>query len=185
MEPVQIYAITAGGVFVVLLLYCASSSISRWIQDRTLFYVFKYLIYPLLIQRRRCLAPFTRWQLLWTVIYWGLTLVCNLIGVRTMSQAGTRAGSLSVLHLIPLCFAGRLSVAADLLGLSWRTYVTLHSSIGVMAFLQALVHALIFVTHSVFLIHDTQQFYGLLVWQGSIVLSSDADRSFRVVSRWR
>ena len=163
MEPVQIYAITAGGLFVILLFYCASASISRWIQDRTLFYVFKYLIYPILVRRRRFFSPITRWQVLWTAVYWGLTAVCNVVGVNTVVQAGNRAGSLSVLHLIPLLFTGRLSFAASLLGLSWQSYVRLHSSVGVIAFLQGLIHTLIFITHNTFRLQDAQQFYGFLV----------------------
>ena len=171
MEPVQVYAIAAGGVLVVLLMYCASSFISRWIQDRTLFYVFKYLVYPVLIRRKRFLAPLTRWYVLWITIYWGVTAVCNLVGVNTIAQAGTRAGSLSVLHLVPLLFTGRLSFAANLLGLSWQSYMTFHSTIGLMAFVQGLIHTLIFVTHHVFRIKDEQQFYGFLVRIPPIVSS--------------
>lgn len=164
MDPAQIYGIVAGGMFFVLLLYRMYTRISRWIQNRTIFYIFRYLIYPTLCRRRRFLEPITRWQSLLTLIYWLSTAVCNLVGVRTLPQAGSRAGVLSVLHLIPLLFTSRLSFAADLFGLSLKTYFQLHGSLGLMATLQGLIHILIYVTHNTFRISDPLQFYGLLVF---------------------
>lgn len=81
-----------------------------------------------------------------------------------MAQAGNRAGSLAALHLVPLLFTNRPSFAADLLGISLQTYLRLHSSIGVMALLQALVHTVIFCSRNVFHINDTLQFNGFLVY---------------------
>lgn len=163
MEPTQIYSIVAGGMLFSLFLYRSYSRISDWIQDRTIFYVFKYLIYPLFFRRRWFLDPITRWRFTLTFVYWLGTALCNVIGVKTWSQASNRAGVLSVLHLIPLLFSGRLSFAADLLGLSLKSYVRFHGVLGYMAFWQGLAHVLLQITHNVFRIRDSLQFYGLLV----------------------
>jgi len=163
INPVQIQGLAAGGIVLVLLLYKMSAYISRWIQDRTLFYIFKYLVYPILIQRRRFLGPLNRYSAFCIGVYWISTAACNIVGVRTLPQAGNRAGSLAVLHLVPLLFSGRLSFAADLLGFSLQTYFRLHNSIGIMAFTQTFIHITIFLANNAFLIHDSQHFYGLLV----------------------
>ena len=163
MDPAQIYGIVAGGMFAFLFLLRLYETLLRWIQNRTLFYIFKYLIYPTLYRRRRFLEPITRWQLFLTLVYWLGTATCNVVGVRSISCAWNRAGVLSVLHLIPLLFSSRLSFAADLIGLSLTNYFKLHKSLGFMAILQGLIHILIYVTHHKFRISNPVHIYGLLV----------------------
>ena len=163
MTPTQIYSIIAGGMLFALFSYRMSSMLSRWIQDRTIYLIFKHLIYPFLFRRRTFLQPFSRWRILLLVLYWSATTVCNVIGVETLAEAGTRAGVLSTIHIIPLMFSSRLSFAADLLGLSLHTYHALHGSIGFMAFVQGLIHVLIFVFHNTLQFRDSLQFYGFLV----------------------
>ena len=163
MDPTLIYGLTAGGLFSVFFLYRVSSYISRWVQDRTLFYIFKYLIYPIFIQRSRLIRPYSRWHALLLTIYWLGTAACNIVGVSTVTQAGNRAGAISALHLIPLFFSNRLGFAADLLGISLQTYLRLHSSLGLMALLQGFIHVIIFFTHNVIHLRNPLQFYGFLV----------------------
>jgi len=133
---------------VFMFLYCASAYISRWIQDRTVFYIFKYLIYPNIIRRSRLSSPFSRWHALLLFIYRSGTVACNIVGVNTINQAGSRAGSLTTLHLIPLLFTNRLSFAADSLGLSLHNYLSLHTLVGLMALVQSLIHTVIFFGHN-------------------------------------
>lgn len=169
MDPTQIYGITAGGILLALLFYRISSIVSCWIQDRTFFLMLKYLVYPFLFRRRTFFQPFSRWRLLLLTLYWCATTTCNLIGVRSLTEAGTRAGVLSTLHIIPLMFSSRLSFVADLLGLSLHTFHVLHGSIGFMAIVQALVHVLIFVLHNVLRLRDSIHFYDFLIrWIFSI-----------------
>ena len=163
MDPVIIYGIIAGAISAILAIYRASSHISRWLQQRTLFYVFKYLIYPTFIRRRRFLGPFTRWRILCTLVHWIATAVCNVVGVRDLPQASSRAGSLATLHLVPLLFGNRLSFTADLLGLSLQTCVVLHKSIGIMAVIQASVHTILFFMRSTLTLQSSRHFWGLLV----------------------
>lgn len=163
MDPTQIYGITAGGMFLGLLSYRIFSIMSCWIQDRTLFLMLKYLVYPFIFRRRTFLQPFNRWRLLLLTLYWSATMTCNLIGIKSLAEAGTRAGVLSTLHIIPLTFSNRLSFVADLLGLSLHTFHALHGSIGFMAIVQALIHVLIFVLHNALRLRDPLHFYGFLV----------------------
>ena len=163
MEPVSIYGIAAGGIFLLFFSYRASAYISRWIQDRTLFYVFKYLVYPILFPRTVLSQPFSRWQAFLMIVYWSGTAVCNLIGVDNAAQAGNRAGALAVLHLIPLLCTNRPAFAADLLGISSQTYMRLHASFGIMALLQTLIHTIISISHNAWNVKEGVQLYGLMV----------------------
>ena len=163
MEPVSIYGIAAGGIFLLCFFYCVSHHISRWIQDRTLFYVFKYLIYPIVIQRTRLSKPFSRWHAIMIAIYWSGTVACNLVGINSFTQAGNRAGALAILNLVPLLSCNRPAFLADLLGISLHTYMRLHTSFGIMVFLQSLIHTIIFATRGHFNIKETMQLNGVLV----------------------
>ena len=176
MDPTQIYGITAGGILFVLFVFRLSSSISIWIQDRTFFLILKYLVYPLLWKRHGLIESVSRWRFLLTFVYWSGTAACNFTGVNTLAQVGTRAGILSTIHLIPLLFSNRLSFAADILGLSFQTYSKLHSSLGSMAFAQALLHVVIFFSRNPFHLKETLQFYGFLVSHHCSVLRLTLNR---------
>ena len=163
MEPVSIYGLAAGGVFLSAFLFCMWSYLSRWVQNRTLFYVLKYLIYPVFIRHNRLFSSFSRWHTLLLLSYWIGTAACNLVGASTVLQIGERAGTLATLHLIPLLFSSRGSFAADLLGISLHTYTRLHKCIGIMALLQSLIHTAIFIIHSGLNLKDGGHFNGFLV----------------------
>ena len=163
MDPVYIYGIAAGSIIITCVLYCASSFISNWIQDRTLFYFFKYLVYPLLVRRTRLSSPLSPWHVLLLLIYWSGTVVCNLIGVHTIVAAGNRAGALAALHLIPLLYTDRAAFVSDLIGISLQFYMKMHRSFGLMALVQSLLHVVVFASHTAFTPKDFLQFYGLLV----------------------
>lgn len=163
MNPTQIYAITAGGAFVLLVFYRISAILFLWIQDRTLFLILKHLIYPFLFKRSRFFNPQTRWRVSLTLLYWLGTAACNVVEVRSLPEASSRAGTLSTIHLIPLLFSDRLSFAADLLGLRLHSYLNLHGAMGFMTFVQDVIHILLFLLRNPLRTRESVQFYGLLV----------------------
>ena len=163
MHPVQIYSFIVGGILALLFLYQASANIVSWVQRRTIFYIFKYLIYPVFFKRHLLLGPTSRWQTILMVLYWAGTAVCNVIGVKSLSEAGLRAGSISVFHLIPLLLSDRLPLAADFLGLSPQSFQRAHTSVGFMATTQGIIHVVVFLSHKSFQLQQSSHFYGLLV----------------------
>ncbi len=75
-----------------------------------------------------------------------------------------RAGTLSLINLIPLYSGLHLSFLADMLGLSVRTYTKLHGSIGVTSGALAAFHigvALAGSKHASF--NSESRLYGLIV----------------------
>ena len=163
MQVVEIYAVVAGGCFLTLVCYRLGMSLLGWVQDRTIYWFFKYLVYPVLIRRHSWIGPCSRWQALSQLVYWSMTATCNVVGIRNIAQFGDRAGIISLLHLIPLLFGDRLSFAADVLGVSLHTYHRLHGTIGFMAILQASMHSLVFVLQLTLQLRERKQLYGFLV----------------------
>jgi len=163
MFPTTIYGIAIGGAYITLLLYRIMKFIYYFVQKRTIFFLLKHVLYPVLIRRRRFTKSVNRGFAVFTVIYWAGTVACNWIGVDNISEAGLRAGTLSTLNFVPLLFVNRLSFGADLLGVSLRTYHLMHGSIGVMAFLQGLFHVIIVLRQSPLRLQDAVQVCGFVV----------------------
>jgi hypothetical protein len=159
MDFIQIYMIILGGC-VVLLLLLRIVSIP---QGRMSGSVQKHLLYPYFYRRFRLLPPATRYGVLLQITYWSVSLTCNFVRIGSIAEIGTRAANLSVLNLIPLLFASRLSFVADFLGISLQRCQQLHSSMGLMASLQALTHILIYTHLHHFSFDESVHFYGLLV----------------------
>jgi hypothetical protein len=163
MDPSQIYGIAIGSLFFLMLLYRSTVRILNSIYSRTLFFLLKHFIYPYLFRRHIFFGPVSRVHFILQVIYWCATAACNVIGVKTFTQASARAGTLSVINLVPLLFSGRLSHAADLFGISLRGFYGLHRSIGLMALTQGLIHIFILIGKRLVSVHAPDQIYAILV----------------------
>lgn len=150
MDPTLIYNFVAGSIFLSIVFYCMFHYISLWIQNQTIFYIFKYLIYPTIFHHWQFFSPITHWQILLTVFYWATTTTCNIIEVKSISEAGKRAATISITHFIPLLLTDYLSFGANLLRLSLKTYSKLHVFLGLMAIIQSLIHILTYITHNTF-----------------------------------
>ena len=154
MDITPIYAIVAGGVFCVLVLVRFSSHIAAVGRYVALF-TSTHLVYPYLLQRHRIVGPWSRVGVVVQLIYVAvniLCLVCKSLSVSragiifrasTISEAGLRAGALTLVNAIPL-FAGlHPAFLADQLGVSLRAVRRLHRSVGFGTFSLAFFHILV------------------------------------------
>lgn len=164
MEYHQLYAIILGGVFLLLfLIRLMVGRLLRLFQLPVFYFLFKHIVYPYAYRRRSFLPPATRGGLVLQVTYWSISLAFNFVRVSSVAEIGLRTARLSVINLAPLLLSGRLSLIADCLGISLQSYQQIHRSIGTMTILQALAHVLILVYQKQILVHDSSQFFGLLV----------------------
>lgn len=166
MEITDIYSAVIGGVVSALVvlhltitlvlsivLYLRANCSARWTSG---------------LWRTICrICPLPSCRFLLQVLYVGGTGVCNFFGVKDVSQAGSRAAKLAISNLIPLCFIGPHDVGARLLRLSLRNYKSFHVTIGIMALLQSLPHAVIATRSTGIVLTDDVQLCGFLVRLGS------------------
>lgn len=176
MDPTQIYALCIGAVGFLLIAHRLSCCLHiyslpfravtylRFPWPSIQLFLFKHFAYPFLYRRPRVLASMTRLGAILRVAYWALTATCNLYKAGTLAEVGGRSASLAVITLVPLLLTGRLSLVADLLGISLRSYVRIHGTMGIMACVQALIHILISIKVRGFSLDNFQHLYGLLVW---------------------
>lgn len=171
----QLYAITAGGVFAIIIVTRLISHLLRVLKEHALVFFLKHILYPLCINRHRILGPWSRASFVFQQIYWAVTILCLSYKASDLSDAGMRAGTLSLINLIPLYSGLHLSFLTDMLELSMRTYTKLHGSIGVMSGALVIFHIAVAVAsskHSSF--SSGSQLYGLIVSSTSTLKASNA-----------
>lgn len=129
------------GCLALLLLHRYIVRCLRYILNPHLLFLFaRHIVHPHLLQRRRLWGPISRFRACLHLLHVGGTLACNVLGVHSLTEARSRAGSLAMLHLVPTLFSPHLSQAADYMGLPLPAYYHLHGALGLMAFLQSVVH---------------------------------------------
>ncbi|KAB5511125.1 hypothetical protein GE09DRAFT_1274351, partial [Coniochaeta sp. 2T2.1] len=159
MDNTHIYAIGFGSLFIILhLIFHLRCVCPRALQPKsfpsalqatqTVSYCFsRHLTYRTLIRRRKFIGHWSWTKALLLLIYLGVNICCLLIPFPGTSQAGLRAGTLSLINMI-LMFAGpHLSFVADALGVSLGTYRYLHLSAGLVSFVLASFHAVVVTVH--------------------------------------
>jgi len=166
MNITQAYAIAAGGIFLIFVLANCRPHMAQLIKHVSLF-TSKHLTYPHLISRHRFLGLWTRADVLVQLIYVAANVFCLSFQAPTVSQAGLRAGTLSLINMVPLFAGFHISFLADLLGVSITTYRRIHRSLGLMSFVLVLFHVLVAVTSGTsFSLATGQHLFALIVSTG-------------------
>ncbi len=162
MDITQAYATAAGGIIVLFILVNSLSHIARLIK---LVHSFTsvHLIHPYLLGRHRFLGPWTRAGVLAQLIHMTANLFSLSYGVSTISQAGLRAGTLSLINMIRLFAGPHLGFLADLLGVSVITYRRLHRSTGLVSFALFLFHILIVLGRGSLSVRTGRGLFGVIV----------------------
>ena len=144
MDISQVYAIAIGGNFCLLLILNSLPYIVRLVRYLSPL-ISKHLIYRYLLHRHRVIGPWSRASVIVQLIYITGNVFCFSFRASTISEAGRRAGTLSLINLIPVFAGPHLSFLADLLGLALSTFQQIHRSAGLMSVFLALFHVLIIV----------------------------------------
>ena len=142
MEITQVYAVVVGGIASAFLLLALMSSLAPfWAYIR--LQMTKHLVYPYILNRHALIGPWSAADVLLQVVYLTVNLFCISFRVANISQAGLRAGTLSLINLCPLFSGPHLDFVADLLGLSLKGYRRVHRSAAFVAFALAIFHVLV------------------------------------------
>ena len=190
MDFDSFYALVLGSVFCILifantlplLLRC-----SRYLSPL----ISKHMVYRYLLQRHRLFGPWSRAAVLLQLVYIAGNTVCAVfrvshgkIQLSTVSQAGLRAGTLSVINLVGLFAGPHLDFLADVFGVASRTLRHLHLSAGVMVVILALFHTLVAVgVRRSFDLRQAQNLFAVIVSvqpRTFSVVANHYNREFRV-----
>lgn len=165
MDSLAIYAIAAGGIFVMLFLTRTVSTVTSWMDLFSIF-VSRHLTLPFVIHRNRFCGPWTRAGVLIHLSYAAVNIFLIFFRIKSLTGAGRRAGELALVNLIFPLSTIHLNYLADLLGIRWSTYRKIHRATGWMAVALLLFHIIIAVKAQgfVFPLHEQQNLFTMLVW---------------------
>lgn len=132
MDPIAIYAITAGGIFAILFLVRALSLLASSGHLFSLA-VSQHLTLPFVIRRHRFLGPWTRAGVFLHLSYAAINVFLVSFRITSLTAAGRRAGELALVNLVFPLSTIHLAYLADLLGIKWNSCRKIHRATGWMA----------------------------------------------------
>lgn len=144
MDLTIIYGIIVASLLFLFCLRGISNLATAIIHSRQVTTFMATHLYPYLYRRQRFLLfnlpPISRLVAVLQFLYWAVTIIFNTIGASTLSEAGSRAGSIAIFNFVPLVMADRLGFMADVMDMPIRNLLHVHKSIGVMTILQTAAH---------------------------------------------
>lgn len=166
MEITLGYAIAVGGAILVATLIHLLPCLPFFIPHTwpLIHRGVRYLAYPYLLRRHRFLGPWTTIDALTQVVYIASNFFCVGFRASDIAQAGVRAGSLSLINLIPLFLGPHLGFLTNVLGVSLRTITRIHRYSGLMACtLMAFHMAVILISGAPFILQSSENIAAVIV----------------------
>ncbi|KAJ5642331.1 hypothetical protein N7490_006331 [Penicillium lividum] len=140
MDILTIYAATAGGILLSIVVIRALIHLGPWSIAVKIF-IAEYVTYPYVLGRHALLGPWSRAGVLMNLSYVTLNLVLVFFKSPSLRIAGNRAGTLSLINAVFLVVSCCLSNIADLLGISLRNCRRVHRAAGWMVLGLVTLHA--------------------------------------------
>ncbi|KAL7940684.1 FAD-binding domain-containing protein [Trichoderma barbatum] len=147
LGPADIYMYCFVGCFLVLFIF--QNIIPHVVPTLRVLIILpaRAIGYYFLINRHALIGPITVASTCFQMIYIGANIASLVYGIDSVAQAASRAGTLSLINLVPLYLTMHLSFIADVLGMSLHTYRQLHQSCGVVAMGHIIFHGAVALTH--------------------------------------
>lgn len=137
MDTTQAYSIVLAGIAFCFLLLNITCYLQNIIKKT------KRLKYWNVLNRHALVGPWSAATLLLQTLYWIVNVFCLSFKVDSLSHAGRRAGTLSLINLSPLLSGLHHDFLAGMLGLSLKTIQRIHRSAAFAAFTLATFHVAI------------------------------------------
>ena len=139
LNAIEIYASSAGGMLIVLLLIEHLSLIRICINVGERL-VRKYLILPLVLRRHRFCGPWTGAEVVTAIIYVAANVFLVCFRASTRQKASANAAMLSTVNMTCLYLSWHWSQLADILGVSLQNVRRIHRSCGLMSLALEVLH---------------------------------------------
>ena len=168
MDLTAKYSLAAGGIFSLLLLAQLIPRIARLFGGVSIF-VSKHVIFPYILKRHEVVGPWTRATVAVHLIYIAANVFCLGFHTSSVSKAGLRAETLSLINIVPLFAGPHLSFLADVLGFSLDSLHRIHRSAGWMSFSLAVFYvSTVVAAGDPFPLSQPQNLFGLIASRQSI-----------------
>ena len=163
MDNAKAYAIGIGSGFVLLILINFSPHV-RLFMKKTSIWTNKYFAYPELVRRHRYIGPWSPADVVLQMCYVAINVFCLSFKTTSVQMAGLRAGTLSLVNMIPLFAGFHISFIADILGIRLALYRLIHRSAGTMSIILLVLHVLTAIaSRNAFPLQVVENLWGLIV----------------------
>lgn len=136
------FAIGFLGILVAAWVICQVTTLYQTFWPPTIRWFRKRIVLPRLFHGRHFFNP-SRLQVICHLLHWVATILYNTYDVASLAQAASRAGQIAVVHIVPLLVSYQLGYVSQTLGISMKSVLELHISMGLMATVQGVVHTFI------------------------------------------
>jgi hypothetical protein len=143
MEIILLYAISIGGVLVILVVRTCLNTPS--IYDYLLFNFLQYAVYPLIVQRRYW-TSITRLEAMLLCGYVIANGVCMGVYITSIDDLIIRSAKMATINMVPLFLGSRTSFFADRVGVPLHAYYLAHHWVGRICVAQGLLHVVLVLT---------------------------------------
>ena len=150
MNVIQVYAIAADDVFLLLLIVKSVSSVQQVLCALVILMI-KHLIYSFIVRRHRLLKSWSRVDVLLQLVYFTINIFCMTFRVIFVKDVEVRAEILAMINMTSFFFEFHLSFLTDILEIFLFNHRRIHRMMKWMSFLLDFVHALA-------IIHDDSSF---------------------------
>ncbi|KAI1340611.1 hypothetical protein F5Y15DRAFT_45284 [Xylariaceae sp. FL0016] len=131
-------ALLYGAGLTACIVFFTFRRIALVIAERGRTHFRRYLLYPLVIVRRRHTSSVTRLDLLFLMSFLGANGI--LLGWPSKDDISKRAALASLINLVPLSFGGKTNPLMSFVGLPLSKYYFAHHWLGRVAFVEAFIH---------------------------------------------
>jgi hypothetical protein len=171
---VYIYSCVVGALAVAFAL---QRLVASFLYHPLVLFFLKHLAYPIIIRRHKYIGPISPLRLLLQGVHGSASVISTVYGSRSVTASIKATGLVSVVHLFPLFLGNHLGTAADVLGLSLRTYRLAHGWIGLTSIVFAIPHIVLGTMH-LKNVHQTSIYFALGV-SAFRLTGSNTDRARR------
>jgi hypothetical protein len=135
--PSSGYAIVTFGLVLLLVLYLVTRFVCQWVASLVSHAILKYLVYATINLLNYKQPPVQ--DVVFTIVYISANAVCIGWKIESAQELSSRCASLLVTNLVVLLPGA--DVAADILQISLKSYLRVHSIIGLVALIEGSIHA--------------------------------------------
>ena len=173
MNGSPLYAIAAGGIFLVCFLVQARTTLTKWAKPMSVLFS-QHLALSVLLHRHRTVGPWTRLGFLTHVAYIAVNSTVVFFRPHSLAETGRRAGELALVNLMYPLAAAHLGSLADHLGISRRACCQIHRATGWMSIALLSFHIIVEVQRDgfTFPLDLTHNLFTLIVCPSPTIMST-------------
>lgn len=163
MNPATLYVFTVSDATFILIEIHLAHDVLHLINKYLMRFLTRHFIYLNLLSSNRVYYSFTRYHLALLLLYWFISVACIIIDVKFTDDERVRTGTIFIINMT-LLYVNQPALTADIVDVSLRSYIKVHTILAQMTFAQALAHVIIWIRIGELSTNDCFHLFELLIF---------------------